>query len=395
MHNRDDWIELELSKQVARLRYIDAAINGKVVCDLRPRRIFIEPTNACNVNCIHCVHDGQMTRPLGFMDMDVYRKIMADIKGWQRTTEICLFQQGEPLLHKDIVEMIRLASLDGDFFVKMNTNGVALTKELSEALIRNHLDYLVFSLDAISPETYEQIKRRPYFHKVINNILDYLEIWGSLDIGEVRNYFACDVILLKEEANKAVIETFKEMFERLPVGHVEVYELFNYMGAIEEANAKYPERHTTARENWPCCNSPWDVLGVRWNGDAVACIYDYDARYVIGNVTENSIMEIWNSERMQQFRQALIDRNYEKIETNGDLCSNCTIMWMDDYHLPTDFYAEIGRMENYLVRAIDRVARRWPRTDKLMAKHKYLMAHRQEWMEELKARGEQLAGQQV
>ena len=249
MRDRNDWMRLELNKQLHRLKYIDTVLKGEPYCDFPPRRIFIEPTNACNLNCVHCTHDGTMTRPIRYMDMDLYRKVLDDIAPLHNESEICLFQQGEPLMHKDIVEMCRIAGLEKDFFTKMNTNGVLMNKEMAEAILRSGLDYLVFSLDAINPETYQRIKRRPYFERVINNILDYLEVWGDLDTGEVRNYFACDVNILEEEANKAEIPAIKEMFERLPVGHVSVYELFNYFGAVEEANHKHPERFSTpARE---------------------------------------------------------------------------------------------------------------------------------------------------
>ena len=395
MLERDDWVELELSKQSYRLKYIDAVLKGKTYCDFPPRRIFFEPTNACNLNCIHCVHDGKMTRPLGFMEMKLFGKILDDIKDWNRSSEICLFQQGEPLLHKQIAEMVRLCSMEYDFFTKMNTNGLALTPELSERLIRNNLDYLVFSLDAITPETYRQIKRRDCFIKVINNILDYLEIWGDLDTGYKRNYFACDINIIEEKANRHEIAVFTEMLERLPVGHVSVYELHNYMGAVEEANQKLDETRGIPGEAWPCCNTPWDVLGIRWNGDAVACIYDYDSRFVVGNVREKSVWEIWNSDQMMLFRKALLDRNYEQIERNGSLCSECTIMWMEDYQLPRDYYNEIKRMRRYLTGAIDRVALRRERTETLLEKHKYLKQNREAWMEELLEKGRELTAMEV
>jgi len=391
MLNRNDWMELELTKQSKRLKYIDTTLNGSIYCDFPPRRIFIEPTNACNLNCIHCVHDGKMTRPLGFMDMGLFKKILEDIKDWNRTSEICLFQQGEPLLHKQIAEMVRLCGTEYDFFTKMNTNGLALTRDLSEELIRNRLDYLVFSLDAITPETYMRIKRRDCFEKVMNNILDYLEIWGDLDTGYVRNYFACDINILEEKANKHEIPMFKEILNRLPVGHISVYELHNFMGAVEEANQKLNNCKQVSSEEWPCCNTPWDVLGIRWNGEVVACIYDYDSRYVVGNVKEQSVWQIWNSDRMIEFRKALLDKNYKRVEKNGPLCSECTIMWMEEYHLPKDFYSEIKRMEQYLSGVVDRVALRWERTEKLLEKHKYLKKNRKVWMKELFDKGRQLS----
>ncbi|PCI42155.1 MAG: hypothetical protein COB46_01185 [Rhodospirillaceae bacterium] len=386
MRNRDDWIELELTKQKERLKYIDATLNSRDFCDFPPRRIYFEPTNACNLRCGHCAaHNGSMTREQGFMDVGLFKGILEDIKDWNRCTELVLHQHGESTLHKEIDEICRLASIEYDFFTKLNTNGVNLTPELSRKLIKANIDYIVFSIDAITPESYAQIKGRPHFERVLNNILNYLELWGEGE-REYPNYFACDIFLVEEERNRNDIPIIREMFERLPVGHVEVYELFNYMGSVQEANSKHPERFEIPRDQWPVCNTPWDVLGVRWNGDVVACIYDFDSRYVVGNVKDNSIREIWNSERMRTFRKSMIAHQFDEVEKNGPLCSDCTIMWQEDYQVPNDFYAEIKRMEGYLSGAIDRVHSRHKRTDELLQKHSYLKENRQTWHDELMRR---------
>lgn len=390
MIDRNDWMKLELKKQVERLKYLETTLNRESYCDFPPRRIFIEPTNACNLNCAHCVHDGTMTRPLGFMDVGLFRKIMGDIRHLNRKSELMLFQTGEPLLHKHIVDMVKIASVEYDFFTKLNTNGVALTPSLGRELIEANIDYLVISLDAVSEHTYKLIKRRPYFKKVLSNMLGYLETWGRTCVEKKRNLLAIDIILIEQEKNRREIDQFKRVFEKLPVGHVETYELFNYMGAIEEANKKYPERKTLSPAQWPCCNTPWDVVGIRWNGDVVACIYDYDSRYVIGNVREKTLPEIWNSQRMIEFRQAIINRKYSGIEKNGPLCSECTIMWMKDYHIPDDFHYEVKRNEKYICSAVDRVVRANERTENLLLKWEFLMNNRKKWEEELHELGEKL-----
>lgn len=128
---------------------------------------------------------------------------------------------------------------------------------------------------------------------------------------------------------------------------------------------------------------PWDIVGIRWNGDVVACIYDFDSRYVVGNVKEKGLWEIWNDEPMLKFRQAILDREYSSIEGNGTMCSTCSVMWQKEYQLPTNFHKEVARMERYLVAAVDRVARRYERTDRLLEKHRYLKENRSQWLEAL------------
>mgnify|MGYP000114963733 CR=1 FL=1 len=379
MLNRDDCIKTELNKQLNRIKYIKSTLDGNPYCSFPPRRIFIEPTNICNLNCIHCVHDGKMTRKKGMMSLELFKKIMEDVKDWNKCTEIALFQQGDPLIHKDIDKIVKIAATDYDFFVILTTNGVALTKELSEELVRNRLDYMIFSLDAATPETFERIKRRPYFDKVINNILDYLEVWGDLKTDFERNYFAADINLVEEPDNKEEIPFFKEIFKKLPIGHVSINPMHNFTGAIDLPSKFNNEKAKQA----PCCNAPWDVVGVRWDGEVVACIYDFDSRYVIGNVKEQSLKEIWNSERMINFRKSIYEQEFKKVEQNGPLCSECSIRFDPNYQLPKDYHSEVARMEKYLSDTVKRVSLRKEKTETLLAKHEYLKKNREQWVKEL------------
>jgi radical SAM protein with 4Fe4S-binding SPASM domain len=160
---------------------------------------------------------------------------------------------------------------------------------------------------------------------------------------------------------------------------------------VQEANTKYPERFALSKEDWPICNTPWDVVGIRWNGDVVSCIYDYDNRYVIGNVGEESLWDIWNGDRMQAFRQAQVSHEFSCVEKSGkQLCSDCTIMWQKLYQAPTDFHSEVVRMKHYLNAAIDRVSLRYERTETMMKRHAYLKANRSVWLDELMAKIEPL-----
>ena len=133
-------------------------------------------------------------------------------------------------------------------------------------------------------------------------------------------------------------------------------ELFNHMGEIEEANLIHADDQLNSWSSYPMCNTPWDLLSINCDGQAVGCNYDFDNRFVIGSLHEESFLELWNSARMQFFRQSILDHTYNEIEGNGSMCSACSIKWQKDYHLPTCFSTEIKRMESYLGRAIHRCA---------------------------------------
>jgi radical SAM protein with 4Fe4S-binding SPASM domain len=56
-----------------------------------------------------------------------------------------------------------------------------------------------------------------------------------------------------------------------------------------------------------------------WDGKIVPCCFDKDAKYVMGDINEQSFLEIWNDEPYREFRNKLL-RSRKEI----DICSNCS-----------------------------------------------------------------------
>ncbi|KKL60605.1 hypothetical protein LCGC14_2203620, partial [marine sediment metagenome] len=58
-------------------------------------------------------------------------------------------------------------------------------------------------------------------------------------------------------------------------------------------------------------------ITIRWNGDVVPCCYDIMSEYVIGNIRENSLEEIWNNERYNNIRKGI------EIGHPVEICGGC------------------------------------------------------------------------
>ncbi len=103
---------------------------------------WLEPTNKCNLSCDGCYRENDGThKSLAEVqaDLDVFRK-------W-RTYDSVSIAGGDPLLHPEIVEIIRLVVADGHKPI-INTNGVALTRALLEDMKRAGLVGLTFHVDS-------------------------------------------------------------------------------------------------------------------------------------------------------------------------------------------------------------------------------------------------------
>ena len=127
----------------------------------------ISITNRCDLNCIYCHHDG-MVLSKDEMSVDEIYEICKIAKN-AGITKIRI-SGGEPLIRKDIVEIIeKIASLNFKD-VSITTNGTKLY-EYSEKLKKAGLDRINISLDTLNPETYKFITKKDYLEKVKKGII--------------------------------------------------------------------------------------------------------------------------------------------------------------------------------------------------------------------------------
>jgi MoaA/NifB/PqqE/SkfB family radical SAM enzyme len=68
-------------------------------------KVQIEITNRCNFRCEYCIRNYWKAKQID-MDISTFRKI---VDGFDNVERFILYGFGEPLLHKNIVEMLDIA----------------------------------------------------------------------------------------------------------------------------------------------------------------------------------------------------------------------------------------------------------------------------------------------
>lgn len=129
-------------------------------------------TNRCNVNCVYCHHDGMISSKQEMTADELYTicKIAKNI-GVKKIR----ISGGEPLIRKDIVEIVeKVASLDFKD-ISITTNGTYLEK-YAQGLKDAGLDRVNVSLDTLNPETYEFITKKDYLESAKAGILKAVEV---------------------------------------------------------------------------------------------------------------------------------------------------------------------------------------------------------------------------
>ncbi len=140
----------------------------------RPRKLYVEPTNQCNLNCRMCLRH-VWDEPPGQMSATHFARIVAGLRAWSPPPTVFFGGQGEPLGHPDIVEMVAEVKALGAL-TEMITNGTLLSEAKARGLIAAGLDRLWVSLDGARPETYMDIRLGAQLPQVIANVARF----GSL-----------------------------------------------------------------------------------------------------------------------------------------------------------------------------------------------------------------------
>jgi MoaA/NifB/PqqE/SkfB family radical SAM enzyme len=138
------------------------------------RRVYVELTNGCNLNCATCMRNvwGVET---GCMSWGTFERILAGIHSLQPAPEIFFGGYGEPLSHPDCLEMVARAKALG-LQVSLITNGILLTKEVSTRLVDVGLDMLWVSLDGASPQSYRDVRLGNALPGILKNLKTLREL---------------------------------------------------------------------------------------------------------------------------------------------------------------------------------------------------------------------------
>ena len=121
------------------------------------KRIYIEITNNCNLNCSFC---SKVLKPRKNMSLEEFELILNKIKDY--TDYIYLHVKGEPLIHKDIIEFINKAN-EYNLKVNLTTNGVLFDKYAKELGECKNLNKINFSLHC-------ENNKDNYLEDIFNNI---------------------------------------------------------------------------------------------------------------------------------------------------------------------------------------------------------------------------------
>ncbi|KKM25349.1 hypothetical protein LCGC14_1595890 [marine sediment metagenome] len=274
-----------------------------------PDVVRIEPASACNLRCVHCPTGTIKSVNRGIMSQKTFSVIMANLEQ-KLPRVVVMYHGGEPLLCIDVWNWIKVLKMKGVKYIKTVTNGTLLYAESIKGILTSGLDAIEFSIDGKSPEENDTIRRGSNCQEIIGNIKELVEFKRLSDsrLPEI----CISNVQLKNHVNSDVPETPKFLIEEF--GESVMYKN-TYAIKWPAVASSFSKRPQILEKGY--CPHLFETITIRWNGDVVPCCYDIMSEYVIGNIHENSLEEIWNNERYNNIRKG--------IETGHpvEICGGC------------------------------------------------------------------------
>lgn len=131
----------------------------------KPEYLFIRILEACNANCFMC--DFRQSKDQYRFSPKDMEEILPRVK--EEGIKYIRLTGGEPLLHKDILDFLRLIKKQG-MKSSIITNGFFLEKKIN-ALVEAGLNQIIVSIDGTYPETHDRIRNTPdLFNRAIRGL---------------------------------------------------------------------------------------------------------------------------------------------------------------------------------------------------------------------------------
>lgn len=269
-----------------------------------PLLVDLELSSACNLKCPMCytITDAFKSKvQKGFMDIDLFKKIVDEIAG--KVYALRLSLRGEATLHKNFLECIEYAKNKGIKEVSTLTHGGSLTLEYFTKLVDVGIDWITVSIDGVDEE-YDKIRKPLKFDEMLQKLT---EIKAYKDANNLTK-----PVIKVQGIWPAIRPNPTRYYETLaPLVDLVAYNpLIDYLR--KDSEIIYEDNFS--------CSQLYQRLVVGSDGKVMMCSNDEDAEHTIADAYQESIYDIWHGKALQKVRDIHSQKNgFLKI----DVCKAC------------------------------------------------------------------------
>jgi MoaA/NifB/PqqE/SkfB family radical SAM enzyme len=348
---------------IQKMQPFDMKSRGRIAPQL-PKQLYIEMTNRCNSLCKSCplTYDHFLQwEPKHHLTFDQFRKIVDQVPVIERAV---LHGIGEPLLNTDLPRIVAHLKSRGAH-VLFNTNAILLNELRGDTLTASGLDELRVSLDAITPSLYARLRGVDALPRIVENLRafmrrrrernenqptvsfwfvgmqdnlhelpDVVRLAIELGVPEVhlqRLVYFGEGERLDDNATATNEQTLHASLQALQTTLIDECETMAKANGLKftASGATTPGEslEVKGKHPWQGCYRPWSLMYITATGNALPCciapfaINDY-SQIILGNVFEESLAGVWNNQKYQHLREAVLSENPAPMP-----CQHCGVKW--------------------------------------------------------------------
>lgn len=290
-----------------------------------PISISFEPTTSCNLRCPECPSGLRaFSRPTGMLRKDFFRETIDQLA--KDLTYLVFYFQGEPYLNPEFLNMVAYAS-SKKIYTATSTNAHYLTEANAKKTVESGLDRLIISIDGSTQETYQQYRVGGRLDKVLQGARNIVK-WKK-ELNSKTPFVVFQFLVVRH--NEHQIEDIKQLAKEIGVDDVwlktaQVYDFENDPNKLIPRNDKY-SRYKKGKDgkmqfkgnNQKHCWRLWHDPVITWDGAVVPCCFDKDAQHKLGDLKQQTFVELWKNGNYNNFRKKVLNSRQ-----NIDICSNCS-----------------------------------------------------------------------
>jgi MoaA/NifB/PqqE/SkfB family radical SAM enzyme len=324
-----------------------------------PAYLQIEPVGQCNLRCQMCPiqfrADGPPHGPLAFMPFETFTRL---IDRWEGLAELHLQGLGEPLMHPRFFDMVRYAAGRG-IEVSTNSNLTLLNARRAALCVTSGLAWLHVSIDGATAATYERIRVRARFDRVVANLEGLLEARARAGAGRPRLRLVCvamrqnldelpdlvrhahgwglDAVFVQhlchdfgEESLPARYRSMRDFVDGETLANEDPARVERAFAAARAVAAALgvdlrlprtrPRPHPPGTPGRQRCGWPWTGAYLSYGGLAMpCCMVATPDRINFGSMVEEGPLAVWEGEAYRRFRERL------DSDDPPDICRSCAL----------------------------------------------------------------------
>jgi radical SAM protein with 4Fe4S-binding SPASM domain len=280
--------------------------------------VVLEVTTYCNLKCPGCVRtvlhkDGEWENQ--HITVEKFRRLIDELP----PAGVLVPQGiGEPTMHPQIVELIKIASDSRKFDqIEINTNALARPVEFYKQLFDAGLNDLTISVDTLSKDVINSVREGTEVSKLEQRLKEFAMFFpGKVGVRITVSTWNYDELpnLLKKLNNigqfKIWIHPFFDMGKDegiLSPGQKK--DLFVKVNQFRRQFSRLKIIISQMEPSGNICISPWRHAVIRVDGEVKPCCNIMYEEIDIGNVFKDSFQKVWRSARIEKFRQDFLKRS--------------------------------------------------------------------------------------